>query len=166
MLICLTGIAAAGEYAKRATMRDAATHEQLAKRSPETTPTVVGPVAPAGSEGTKAWRPESLLARSDFLNFGSLATLVPKGAILHVPPALAARMGRPEGTTIVTWAEFYAANRGWIVTYEVTRAQASGQTPIPGQVLNGMKQGQYLVVATMQAGPISVLPPKQAAGGS
>jgi hypothetical protein len=158
--IPLVGIAPAIEVAKHATMRDAATHEDLSKRSQEVTAPVETRMAAPPIDESKVWKPESILARSDFLCMGNLTTLVPKGAILHVPPAYAERLRQSQEASIVRWSDFYAANRSWIQTYEVTRAQAGGDAPIPEAALESIKTSPFVIVATMQGGPISVLPPK------
>jgi hypothetical protein len=61
---------------------------------------------------------------------------------------------------IVSWADFFAANRGWISTVEVSRVQAEGNKPLAEESQKFMSTSRNLVVATYQGGPISVLPLK------
>ncbi len=148
--------------AQEAVMRDAATHEQLS----EVLRVAInkGPLAelkPAtGADPTKVNIPENIVDSSDFLSFAGRATLVPKKAILHVPANMADRVKHQPGSQIQTWAEFYAMNRAWVTTVEVSRVQAEGNQPLPEDTLERIAKSSALVVATYQGGPISVLPLK------
>lgn len=143
-------------------MRDAATHEELSA----TLRVAInkGPLAelkPApGPDPSKVNIPESIVATSDFLSFSGKATLVPKKAILHVPANMADRVKHQPGSTIQTWAEFYAMNRAWITTVEVSRVQAEGNEPLAEDLLKRNAKSSSLVIATYLSGPISVLPLK------
>ncbi|MBK1880846.1 hypothetical protein JIN85_00385 [Luteolibacter pohnpeiensis] len=111
------------------------------------------------SDPSEGSRPKNLLDRSTILCFGGMATLVPKGAVLHIPASIADRIGMQDGAKIVTWREFQIANRGWIVTQEVTMAQAEGKEPLAANVANRLGKEINMVVATYQGGPISMLKP-------
>lgn len=161
--LCLiaSGLAAPGLQAPSAPTADVATHEQLVEKlreAPDPT-TTLAPAKPA--DPAKIWKPGDLLARSDFFCLFGQATLVPKGAILHVPAQYAERLKLQEGAKILTWADFYAVNRGWIQTLEVTRKQAEGDEPFPEETVKALAKSPSVVVATLRGGPISVLPPKQ-----
>ena len=104
--------------------------------------------------------PKDLLSQSDVLCFGGMTTLVPKRAILLIPKPLTGRTQIIPGSTLVGWAEFYAQNRGWITTVEVSRAQAEGNEALAADVTTRVKESSNLVVATFLSGPISVLPLK------
>ena len=160
-LAALAGTSGA-QVAAAAPMRDATTHEQLASRQREVQqadPMLA--LEPAkGPDPAKANRVPDLLSQSDIVCFGGRATLVPKQAILHVPANFAARLKFLPGAQIQNWAEFYAENRGWITTVEVSRVQAEGNQPMDEAITKRMADSTSLVVATYQGGPISVLPPK------
>ena len=143
-------------------MRDATTHEQLAAQHRTLAqPDPMLALEPAkGPDPAKANRVPDLLSDSDIVCFGGRATLVPKQAILHVPPNFAERLKFQPGAKIQNWAEFYVENRGWITTVEVTRVQAEGNQPMDEASCKRMADSTSLVVATYQGGPISVLPPK------
>jgi hypothetical protein len=160
-LAALAGTAAA-ENATAPAMRDATTHDQLAaKHRTEQQPDPMLALQPAkGPDPTKTNRVPDLLADSDIVCFGGRATLVPKQAILHVPPNFAERLKFQPGAKIQNWAEFYVENRGWITTVEVTRVQAEGNQPMDEATCKRVADSSSLVVATYQGGPISVLPPK------
>jgi len=107
---------------------------------------------------SKVNKPVSLLARSEVLNFGGFATLVPKRAILHLPKALQTRTGLGPDDKIQGWQEFYLNNRGWISTMEVTRKQAEGKEPFSEESLKTMAESSSIIVATCYGDPIAVLP--------
>ena len=148
--------------AAKPVMRDAATHEELSA----TLRVAInkGPLAelkPApGPDPSKVNIPESIVATSDFLSFAGRATLVPKKAILHIPANMVDRVKHQPGSTVQTWSEFYAMNRAWITTVEVSRVQAEGNEPLAEDLLKRNAKSGSVVVATYQGGPISVLPLK------
>lgn len=142
-------------------MRDAVTHDQLVlklRQASQEKP-MARMKSRTGADPSKSNRPESLLATSDILCFGEMAVLVPKRAILQSPPKLADRLKLQPGVSFASWADFYAANRGWITTVEVTRTQAEGKEPVPMMAEDHIKKSSNLIVAVYLGGPISVLPP-------
>jgi hypothetical protein len=149
-------------YAEGPIMRDAATHEQLAqaqRQAGQSEPKKILTV-PKGEDPSVVNRPQDLLSQSDILCLNGMATLVPKRAILQIPEACSARLKIEPGAKIVSWAEFYAANRGWITTIEISRTQAEGNEPIAEDTQTMMTKCRNLIVATFQGGPISLLPAK------
>jgi hypothetical protein len=143
-------------------MRDAATHQQLVLklRAAEQNDPMQQMKPSKGSDPSTVNRPESLLANSDILCFGGAAVLVPKRAILQLPKKLADRQQYQAGCNFVSWADFYAANRGWITTVEVSRSQAEGNLKLEDATQERISKSTNLVIATYLTGPISVLPPK------
>lgn len=144
-------------------MRDAATHEQLSlalRKADQMDPMKNMPMAKGDDPSVKN-RPKDLLSESDIISFGGMATLVPKRAILQIPKSCSDRMKLEPGAQIVSWAAFYAANRGWINTVEVSRVQAEGNKPLAEESQKFMTTCRNLVVATYMGGPISVLPLKE-----
>lgn len=143
-------------------MRDAATHEQLclALRKAEQQDPMKNMPAAKGADPSVLNRPKDLLSESDIISFRGLATLVPKRAILQIPEGCSDRIKMDPGSKIVSWADFYAANRGWINTVEVSRVQAEGNKEINEEVRDNISKSRNLVVATYMGGPISVLPLK------
>jgi hypothetical protein len=164
----LTGLSivlalAASSHAAPLVMRDAATHEQLAlalRKADQADPMKNMPAA-KGVDPSVVNRPKDLLSESDIISFGGIATLVPKRAILQIPQSCANHIKMEPGSRIVGWADFYAANRGWITTVEVSRVQAEGNKPIADETQKFLSTCRNLVVATYQGGPISVLPLKE-----
>ncbi len=143
-------------------MRDAATHDELALayRKAEQVDPMKSQQPVKGPDPSTQTAPVSILKTSDVLCFNGFATLVPKRAILVIPKNVEGRLKYQNGARLMSWAEFYAQNRGWITTVEVSRKQAEGNDPIADNVQELMQKSGNLVVATYQAGPISVLPLK------
>lgn len=143
-------------------MRDAATHEQLAltyRQGTQDDP--MRKLKPAtGDDPTLVNQPKDLISESDILCFNGMATLVPKQAVLNIPKNLADRLKFQPGAKIQGWLDFYAQNRGWITTVEISRIQAEGNKPLADEIADRVHKSSNLVVATYQGGPISMLPPK------
>lgn len=143
-------------------MRDVATHEALSNtlRQAQAMNPLTNYKAVEGEAATKVYQPESIINNSDIISFNGLTTLVPKRAILAVPDTVESRIGKHiDGHRVVAWKEFLHANRGWITTVEVSRAQAEGRQPLAESVSERFGKTSNLMVATYQGGPISVLPP-------
>lgn len=162
--LCLIAMAASvsGLQAETVVMHDAATHQQLSLTMRKTAheDPMKSLKATVGADPSVVNRPKSILAESDVVCFGGYATLVPKRAILMTPKNYADRIHFQTGAMLKGWSEFYALNRGWITTVEVSRLQAEGKDPIAAGTETKMAKSGNLVVATYLGGPISVLPLK------
>lgn len=142
--------------------RDVVSHERLANALSQTSETdPMKALAPTtGADPSTVNQPVNLLEQSDIICFGDLATLVPKRAILSAPANIRDRLSLKPGVRFVGWSDFYATNRGWINTVEVSRVQAEGREPISEETQESIGKSTYLTIATFMGGPISVLPPK------
>ena len=157
-------ILASNVLAAPVAMQEAVTHEQLVlvrSKSDHLDPMKLL-AETQGADPSVVNRPKSLLDQSDIISFGNFATLVPKRAILQIPKNLAGRIQIKPGVTIQSWSDFFAANRGWITTVEVSRTQAEGNAPIAEETATRISKSSNLIVATYLGGPISVLPIKVA----
>lgn len=170
MISALLAVVASSQTTKASQMRDASTHAELSlahSKAAQTDP--MRNMAPAkGPDPSLINPPKDLIANSDIICFGGLVTLVPKRALLGFPKNLADRLKFQPGSKIVSWADFYAQNRGWITIVEVNRIQAEGNKPMADEDYKRIGKSTNLVVATYQGGPISVLPlkvPVEAAKG-
>jgi hypothetical protein len=161
-LACLTSVAFCEAVpATKMVFRDAATHDQLSRRLPKLEQDdPMKSLPPSALEDPAKNMPKDLLSQSDIISFGGLATLVPKRAILQIPANYAARLKFVEGSQIRGWSDFYALNRGWITTVEITRQQAEGNQPMPEETSKQLTKSGNLVVAVYKGGPISMLPLK------
>jgi len=143
-------------------IRDVITEEQLVlKYRKENQIDPMKNLKPAKeADPSKVNQPVSLLASSDIICFGGKAVLVPKRAILQLPDKLKERLKMVAGAQFLSWADFYAMNRGWITTVEVSRIQAEGNLEIDKETQKRISESTNLIVATYLTGPISVLPLK------
>ncbi len=141
--------------------RDAASHEQLSRRLPkiEQEDPMKGLAASKLEDPVKN-APKDILSQSDIISFGGSATLVPKRAIIQIPKNYADRIKFVQGSQIMGWADFYAMNRGWITTVEISRRQAEGNEPMPEDTSKVLSKSGNLIVAVYKCGPISMLPLK------
>lgn len=161
----LCAAASSGQTPPKQPMRDAATHEQLVQKLRGATSPLRDYKPVEGTDPSKIL-PQDIIGRSDILCFEGLATLVPKEAIIFIPPRYQERLGMKEGARMVTWADFYAANHGWISTQEITLDQAAGKVPLDEKVAERVTKSSTLVVATCLGGPVSKLPPKLPPAGT
>jgi hypothetical protein len=155
-LLLLSSLASAAFAAPA--MTDRITPEEIAARQKSApSPALVQPVA--GAE-VKVARPgeQSLIKQSDILSDGNNWTLVPKGAVLHIPAALSNRVGAKPLGTLLSWTDFLTVNRGWLFTEEVTFDQAAGKSPILRSRTEFWKKNGKVIVAVHLGGPISVRP--------
>jgi hypothetical protein len=116
------------------------------------------------ADEAKVIRPvnQSIIKDSTILHDGQNWTLVPKGAVLHLPEAMKSRVNvRPVGT-LLAWSDFLMKNRGWITTADVTFEQAAGTVALPEERAAHYRKLNRVVVAVHQTGPISVLVSKEA----
>ena len=99
---------------------------------------------------------QSIIKQSEILHDGAHWTLVPKGAVLHVPAQMRPRVGTKPVGDLLAWSDFLIANRAWIATEEVSFDQAAGKKPLPEKRVEFWKNQTSVIVATYQGGPISV----------
>lgn len=167
-LSAITSLNAGLEDRSKAPMRDAATHDQLAKSlrmAQQNDPIRETGPAIGKHEEDPASRNSSrdLIKDSTILCYRGFLTLVPKRAVLHLPEKLKDRFEIQPNIKVQPWPEFYQANRGWIRTIEVTREQAMGEEAMSEEVVESFKTSTSAIVATFKGGPISVLPVKEPA---
>lgn len=152
------------QQAAKPVFRDAATHESLLpvfRKAQQQSP--VSNFTPSeGEDATTRNQPGNLIERSDVLSFNGNTTLIPKLAIIQTPANFKDRVNNhTPGNRIVSWGGFYALNRGWITTVEVSRLQAEGKEPISPEIVDVYSKSRNLVIATFKGAAISVLPQKE-----
>jgi hypothetical protein len=98
----------------------------------------------------------SILLHSTVLHDGKNWTLVPHGALVHLPDSLKARVNSKPVGTLLPWHEFLRRNPTWLVSHEVTFEQAAGNESLPADAAKAWKSMEKIVVAVRQTGPISV----------
>ncbi len=144
-------------------MRDAATHDQLSQslRMAQQSDPIrnIGPaIGQVEADPSLALAGRDLIKDSIILCYRGSLTLLPKRSVLHLPEPLKSRFEAVDGAAVVTWADFFQGNRGWIRTMEVTREQAMGEAPLPEGTEESFAASASVIVATFQGGPISVKP--------
>lgn len=144
--------------------RDAQTHDQIVKKLSETNQK--NPFAKLskseGEDPSLKNRPENLITSSDIISYNGNTTLVPKHAIIQIPEKYKSRINNHvKGNKIISWMDFYALNRGWITTVEVSKEQAEGRKPLAEDVSESFKKNSNMIIATYSTGPISLLPLKE-----
>lgn len=139
------------------------THETLAKGRTKSN-SLADRLELTAIDPTKIQKPEprnrkGLMARSQFLSHRGSWTMVPKGAVIHVPEAFKDRVvARPKGT-LISWQEFYRKNRGWLQAQSVRLSDAKGETPLAPSLFNSFGRQGRVVVAVLHNGPISISQP-------
>jgi hypothetical protein len=141
-------------------MRDAVRHEDIAARQQQDREKATNAVAATEStvDPSKTNKPPTLMSRSEILCFEGIAALVPKRAVINKPKAMEDRLVLSEGVRLVSWEEFYNANRGWLKTMEVSRKHAEGKEPLSEEDAKTLQGSAAVVVAVHHGAPISVLP--------
>lgn len=103
-------------------------------------------------------QPQDFISSSKILCYNGALTFVPKLAVLQFPQNLADRLKAQPGVRVQNWQDFYAANRGWITTVEVSKIQAQGRQALDENTAEHIVKCGKLVVATFNGNPISVNP--------
>lgn len=164
-LVMTSSIFAETAVRKTMPMRDTKTHDQLSQslRMAQQKDPIrdLGPAAGKVDEDPSVRNStRDLIKDSTILCYQGFLTLVPKRAVLHLPEKLKDRFEVKPNIVVKPWAEFYALNRGWIRTVEVTRAQAMGEEPMSEDSVKAYAESKAAIIATYKGGPISVLPLK------
>lgn len=151
-----------GQVINRPPMRKAPTNEELilklrASEQEMAAAAVAKPLSNA-TDPRAAQEPQDLISRSEILCYNGALTLIPKRAVLQYPQNLADRLKAQPGARVVGWPEFFAANRGWITTVEVSKVQAMGRQALSEDTATHITKCGKLVVATFNGNPISVHP--------
>ncbi|MFK7910273.1 MAG: hypothetical protein AB8F34_06680 [Akkermansiaceae bacterium] len=98
----------------------------------------------------------SLIGNSTLLANGNYWTLVPRGAVIHIPSRYKDKVvSKPIGR-LLEWKKFLRQNQGWLQTHAVTMKQAQGKEPIKEKTQKAYQSIGKVVVATCANGPISV----------
>jgi hypothetical protein len=151
-------LACTGSLLASPPMADPVTPEEMAARQKASPFAAIQQQQVSTAADAKVERPgeQSLIKQSDILHDGSNWTIVPKGAVLHVPAQMSPRVGAKPLGTLLSWNDFLTANRAWILTEEVSFDQAAGKKPLPEGRKEFWTIQTKVIVATHQGGPISV----------
>ena len=98
---------------------------------------------------------QSIIGQSTIISDGARWTLVPNGAVLHIPAKMQSRVNTEPAGELVPWMEFLGANIAWLDTCEVSIDQAAGKSGLPAERAEQWQKQGKVVVAVHQRGPIS-----------
>lgn len=131
---------------------NAQTLADLQKRDP-----MIRLVQPKAEE-VKVARPvnQSIVKESTILHDGRNWTMVPNGAVVHLPESMKSHVNVKPVGTLLPWNDFLAKNQSWITTNEVSFDQAAGNEELPAERALFWAKQDKIVVAVHQHGPISV----------
>lgn len=101
----------------------------------------------------------------DILNHGKEHSIVPQKSILYVPESMKSKIGKQPRGKLMLWPSFLKINQNWLWTFEVTKDQASGKTPIPEAKMAEFKKLARVVIATNNGNPIAVFSPEKTKDG-
>ena len=104
-------------------------------------------------------RPYDIVAMSDFIAFDELSTLVPKGAILHIPEGFRHNVVQGPKGQLLLWNEFLTRNRARVAPLEIGVEEATGAKPIDPKTLAAAMRNGMILVAVIHGNPSSVAPP-------
>jgi len=105
------------------------------------------------AHGPKGW---DLMDYSEFIGIDGYVTLLPKGAIIHVPERLKANVLPKAVGRYLAWPEFSARYRGLVGVREVTLDESSGKKPLDPKAFEVSKKSGLILVAIHAGSPISV----------
>ena len=90
------------------------------------------------------------LRRSSILSCNGKCTIVPAGAIVHIPSRFADRVvSKPQGQ-LISFPEFLRANYAWVITKEV-----SGKQDSKASLKEASANSNFLIISTRNQSPIS-----------
>ena len=164
IIIGILAVAVQAQQQGKPVFRDAATHDSLLPAFQKIRlESPLRKFEPSEGEDSSVKNvPGNLIERSDVLSFNGNTTLIPKLAIIQIPSKFKGRVNNhTPGNRIVTWGGFYALNRGWITTVEVSRLQAEGKEPIAPEIVEMYSKSRNLIIAAFKGAAISVLPQKE-----
>ena len=142
-------------------VRDVVTEEELTKAA-QASDTLSGMMAKAVAQVPVAARPSlenSLYKKSIILYDGEKHTVVPVGAILHLPPSYRNRVVPKPVGVFTFWPSFLERNASWLGAWEVPLRMAQGDPEAAKKVLAQTSLQSRVLVAVYRGGPISILEP-------
>lgn len=97
-----------------------------------------------------------VIKECSILHDGRNWTVVPNGALVHVPASMKDRLNAKPVGNLLKWTDFLARNRQWVSSREVTFDQAVGNKEIESIAFNSGDVTDKIVVAVFGDGPVSV----------
>jgi hypothetical protein len=97
-----------------------------------------------------------VIKECSILHDGKNWTVVPNGALVHVPATMKDRLNAKPVGNLLKWTDFLARNRQWISSREVTFDQAVGNKEFESIAFKSGESADKIVVAVFGEGPVSV----------
>ncbi|MDP3851621.1 MAG: hypothetical protein Q8Q59_14030 [Luteolibacter sp.] len=114
------------------------------------------------TDETMAVRPVSraINNESTVLHDGENWTLVPTGALVHLPAAMKSRINAKPVGTLLPWNEFLNENQSWITIAELTFDQAAGneEFPVNSEELRAKQDKVIVTVHQNNPAPVRIAP--------
>lgn len=112
------------------------------------------PVLPTDESAALSSSREVSPAHSIVLHDGTNWTIVPQGALIHVPKTLQTRIADRRIGNLMSWKEFLAANREWLGAESVSIRQAEGTDALSERRLEYFSHQGRMIVAVHSGAPI------------
>ncbi|WP_367872418.1 hypothetical protein [Luteolibacter sp. Populi] len=101
----------------------------------------------------KGW---DLETNSEFVVFDGNVTILPKGAIIHVPDRYKANVVTKMQGNLMLWPEFVARYPGLVARMDVTMEEVTGTTPFKPERLLAERRRNLIIVGVLNGNPITV----------
>jgi hypothetical protein len=98
----------------------------------------------------------SIVKQSMILHDGPNWTMIPTGAVIHLPEVWREKLDAKPVGKLLPWSDFLARNGSWITTSEVTFDQAAGNDPLPAKPAAALANQAKIVIAVLKNGPSAV----------
>ena len=97
----------------------------------------------------------AMLARSVFLSDNTHSVLIPAGAVLHVPEALAGSVSTASAKPLLPWSEFFQRNRFWLKELPLDSEQVTASKAFDERLAKSLAATGGLVVSTFTHQPVA-----------
>lgn len=130
-----------------------------ARRAGATLP--YGALEVAGVKATEEAKDEKdevadLLARSAFLTDGRRCTILPAGAVIHIPTNREDRVVKSAPPLpLVAWDEFFRVNTSWLREFALDHNQAAGTAPFDPKVARALVTSDCVIISTYFRQPVA-----------
>ena len=112
------------------------------------------PAAPVNMEDKAA----AFMARSIFLVDGRNCTLLPLGAVIHIPKNRADSAVKTTPKPQLAWNKFYSSNLSWLREFELSVDEVMGKKEVDIERVKAATKSGAIVVCTYLKQPVSPAP--------
>jgi len=108
---------------------------------------------------SKPAKPKSYYDGATIIAISDVHSVVPQGAVIHVPTELAGMIVEQPKGQLMRWPEFLEKHSNLIKTRKVSWETAKGEDPITEEERKTFAEGKKIIVAVFGNNPITVLEP-------